>query len=66
MIYLMSLSLSPSPLLSFDNRNLSPSMYLNVIEANTNAANESTINELIGIERECMCVPLIYSTTIIQ
>jgi hypothetical protein len=41
-------------------------MYLNVIEANTKAAKESTINELIGIERECMCVPLINPTTIIQ
>ena len=66
MIYLMSLSLSPSPLLSLDHRNLSPNIYLNVIEANTKAAKESTINELIGIERECTCVPLINSTTIIR
>jgi hypothetical protein len=39
-------------------------MYHTVVEANTKAATESTINEFMEREREreCVCVPLINPT----
>ena len=37
-------------------------MYHTVVEADTKAATESTINEFMERERVCVCVPLINPT----